>query len=384
MCRGFGRFAVLCASFAAGHAVPAGTAGPLRSDWSPRAPSAEVEKITIERVFGPEMPGRYKHPAAFTELANGDLYLVYYGGAGEYETDTAIYGSRRTPNSNEWSRPIAIADTPGRSDGNAVVWQAPDGIVWLFYVVRYGETWSDSRIKFKQSADGARTWTDSDLLTWERGTMVRARPIALTNGDYLLPVYHETGHDRERVAQDTTSFFLRYVREKKAWVETNRVRSRLGNLQPSVVQIDDRYLVAYCRRGGGYGGDPDGWLVRTESRDGGWTWSDGRDSAFPNPNAATDFIKLANGHLLLVFNDSHSDRMPLVAAVSTDRDQSYPHRRTLVDKPGDTAAYPMAVQTRDGKIHVVYTSDRRSVVNHAIFDESAIVASARSRQPKSP
>ena len=26
-----------------------------------------------ERVFGPEIPSRYKHPAALTELANGDL-----------------------------------------------------------------------------------------------------------------------------------------------------------------------------------------------------------------------------------------------------------------------------------------------------------------------
>ena len=26
------------------------------------------------------------------------------------------------------------------------VWQAPDGVVWLYYVVRYGDTWSSSRI----------------------------------------------------------------------------------------------------------------------------------------------------------------------------------------------------------------------------------------------
>ena len=254
--------------------------------------AAMAQEIIIERVFGPEQPGRYKHPSSLTELDNGDLYLVYYGGEGEYAGDTAVYGARRPAGSKEWTTPQIVADTPMRSEGNAVVWQAPDGVVWLFYVVRYGETWSTSRIKYKISRDGARTWSDSAMLAFEQGIMVRARPIVLNDGDYLLPIYHETGHDREEVGADTTSLFQRYVRDTNVWIETNRVRSRIGNLQPAVVQITDDYLVAYCRRGGGYDGRADGFIVRTESRDGGRTWSDGRDSPFPNPNAAVDFIKL--------------------------------------------------------------------------------------------
>ena len=37
--------------------------------------------------------------------------------------------------------PVPLARDPFRSVGNGVIWQAPDGLVWLFYVVRYGETW---------------------------------------------------------------------------------------------------------------------------------------------------------------------------------------------------------------------------------------------------
>ena len=97
----------------------------------PFAPAIGTDDITIERLFGPEIPGKYKHPASITELDNGDLYVVYYGGEGEYEGDTAVYGSRLARGSTQWTRPKIIADTPGRSEGNAVVWQAPDGIVWL-------------------------------------------------------------------------------------------------------------------------------------------------------------------------------------------------------------------------------------------------------------
>lgn len=333
-----------------------------------------ADDIFYERIFGQEQPGQYKHPASFTELSNGDLYLVYYGGGGEYEKNTAVHGSRLKKGEKAWSAPTVVADTPNRSDGNAVIWQAPDGLVWLFYVVRYSDTWSESRIKYKVSKDNAQTWSDSDMLTFDLGTMVRGRPITLNDGDYLLPIYHETGKDREIVGADTTSLFLRYSPKSGEWTETNRVTSRLGNLQPSVVQITDDYLVAYCRRGGGYGPLADGFVVRTESRDGGKTWSEGKDSQFPNPNAATDFIKLQNGHLLLVYNDNNEgDRNPLTVSISTDQDRSWPHRRNIVDDPKNEAAYPCAIQTRDGKIHILYTTDRRSVIRRAVFDESAIL-----------
>ncbi len=334
-----------------------------------------ADDVRIERVFGPELPDAYKHPVSITELANRDLYLVYYGGSGEYGDDTYVRGSRLTKGATHWTRPEIIADTPFRSDGNGVVWQAPDGIVWLFYVCRYGPTWSNSRIKYKISRDGAKTWSDSDMLAFEEGSMVRGHPIVLKGGDYLLPVYHETGNDREFVGPDTASFFFRKKKGSNEWIPTAKIHSKMGNLQPSVVQITDDYLVAYCRRGGGYGENDHGQLVRAESHDGGFTWSRGEDSQFVNPNAATDFIRLQNGHLLLVFNNNdHSERMPLTVAISIDGDRTWPYRRDIVNKPGDSAAYPTAIQTRDGKIHVVYTSERRTVVNHAVFDEKVILS----------
>jgi predicted neuraminidase len=338
-----------------------------------------ADDIVIERVIGPEVPGRYKHPATVAELANGDLYIAYYGGGGEYEQDTAVFGMRLVKGTKAWTRPEIIADTPNRSDGNAAVWQAPDGLVWLFYVTNYGPTWSSARVKYKISKDGAKTWSDSDVLAFEPGSMARSRPIVLADGDYLLPLYHETGEDRERTAPDTCSYFLRYSPKTTTWTPTNRIYSKLGNLQASPVQIDDNYLVCYIRRGGGFDPLPEGVLYRSESRDGGRTWSPGKETQFRNPNSAADFIKLTNGHLLLVFNDNNQgDRNPLTAAISIDNDKTYPYRRDLVNTPDDEQAYPSVIQTQDGKIHVVYTSSHRTVINHLACDESAILRSRSS------
>ena len=108
----------------------------------------------------------------------------------------------------------------------------------------------------------------------------RGRPIVLGDGDYLLPVYHETGEDRERTATDTCSFFFRYNGKTKTWTESNRIVSPNGNLQPAPARISDDYLVAYCRPGGDFEPNPKRFVIRSESRDGGRTWSKGQDSQF--------------------------------------------------------------------------------------------------------
>ena len=51
----------------------------------------------------------------------------------------------------------------------------------------------------------------------------------------------------------------------------------------------------------------------------------------------------------------------------------YPHRRHLAEGPG-SFAYPVAIQAQDGKIHVIFTSDSRTVIRRAGFP--SLIASA--------
>ncbi|MDZ4857694.1 MAG: sialidase family protein [Candidatus Hydrogenedentes bacterium] len=334
----------------------------------------ERDNIETYRVFGPEHPGLYKHPASITELANGDLYIAYYGGADEYATDTAVYGSRQKKGDTLWTMPEVIADTPDHGDGNPVIWQAPDGLVWLFYNNIYGTTWSDGRVLAKISKDGAMTWSDSIVINFERGSMVRGQPIVLNSGEYLLPLYHETGGDTEMTASDTMSYFMRYNPKDKTWTESSRIKSANGNLQAQVVQIDDNYLIAYIRRGGNFLPTEHGYAIRSESRDGGHTWSEGVDTPFKNPNSALDFIKLKSGNLLMVYNDNMNERTPLTIAISTDNDKTWAHSRNILG--GDnTFAYPYAIQRSDGKICIIYTTNARTTIMMSVFNESAIIES---------
>src|SRR5262249_58646636 len=118
-----------------------------------------------------------------------------------------------------------------------------------------------------------------------RGMMVRGRPVPLPNGASLLPIYHETGHDTESVGPDSTSLFLRYDTRERQWSESGRIRSKNGNIQPAAVALDDDHLIAFCRRGGGYGPGTSGHIIRSEAHDGGRARGGGGGSPFPNPNA---------------------------------------------------------------------------------------------------
>ncbi len=333
-------------------------------------PSFETNVETY-RVFGQEHPGPYKHPASITQLANGDLYIAYYGGANEYDKETAVYGSRKDKKGSDWSKPVPIASAPFQGVGNPVIWQAPDGLVWLFYNNQHGDTWSNARVMAKISEDGAKTWSDAFLIAMEEGSMVQGKPIVLNDGNYLLPMYHETGEDRERSAEDTCSYFLRYNPETHEWKETNRINSPTGNLQPQAVQLSDTELFCFMRRGGGYEPTTDGWMLRSTSSDGGYTWTDAERTEFPNPNSAISLIKLHNGDLLLVYNDNMNDRTPLTVAVSKDNGKTWPFKRNIAG--GDNSfAYPYAIQADDDKIYCVYTTNSRTTIMLAVFEEAAI------------
>jgi predicted neuraminidase len=360
---------------------------------SPRVQRSLPTEVVADRSVP---TGQYKHPAAVTELANGDLLVAWYGGDGEYAPNTGVYGvclpagnrnlgSNRQVASNRqgglgahWSTPVLLARDPFRSVGNPVVWQAPTingqpGWVWLFYVVRFGDTWAYSRIAAKVSKDGARTWSDASLISLDEGLLVRGKPITLSNGDTLLPVYREVAEDRESVGPDTVSLFLRHQPKDNTWTVSAPIRSAMGNLQPAPAEVAPGRLLAFCRRGGDYQPNPNGWVVYAESSDFGATWSPGRPLAphFPNPNASVELLALRNGHLLLVYNHSHGSRSPLSLALSEDGGKSWKVGLDIATGAQDYA-YPYAIQASDDRIHLVYTSHRRSQVNRAVFTEDEI------------
>ena len=117
----------------------------------------------------------------------------------------------------------------------------------------------------------------------------------LSSGRILLPLY-----------SDTYSFSLMAVSDDdgKTWYASEPLIG-FGNIQPAVLERKDGSLVAYMRENG----ITDKIRV-AESTDGGKTWGPVGELDMPNPGSGLDAVRLANGHWVLIYNDTGQGPQP--------------------------------------------------------------------------
>ncbi len=80
-------------------------------------------------------------------------------------------------------------------------------------------------------------------------------------------------------------------------------------------------------------------------------------------------MTLRDGRHLLVYNHTAHGRSPLNVAVSADG-QNWQAALVLEDEPGEYS-YPAVIQTRDGRVQITYTWQRRKV-RHVVVDPAAL------------
>jgi predicted neuraminidase len=159
-----------------------------------------------------------------------------------------------------------------------------------------------------------------------------------------------------------------------------------GNIQPTVLRRNDGKLVAYMRENG-----PGHRIRVAESKDDGLKWGPVGETQLPNPGSGIDGVRLADGHWVLVYNDSASSRASLAVSVSEDEGRTWKVTRHLERHAAGRYHYPAVMQGRDGAIHAIYScfiasderatkvgEERRSApvvakgIKHAAFNEAWI------------
>jgi predicted neuraminidase len=143
-------------------------------------------------------------------------------------------------------------------------------------------------------------------------------------------------------------------------------------IQPCVLTYPNGDLQILCRTRQNVVGQS--W-----SRDGGRTWSGLTGTDIPNPNAGIDAVTLADGRQVLVYNQSIREgdkkdpatfpkkRRILNVALSPDGHTWHPIMTLEDDVRGTEFSYPAVIQTIDGKVHVTYTWNRKSI-KHVMLD----------------
>lgn len=312
------------------------------------------------------------HAATIAALPDNNLLVSFYAGTVEKAKDITIFQCRYEANQAAWSAPsVAIAD-PDHSLGNPVLFPAPDGRLWLYYLVMHGRKWNTCSLHARYSTNQGETWIGDVEFEGSLGWTTRNNLIVMDNGEYLFPMCDEV---------EGYSFFLTSDDKGQHWTRHAPIRSEPHNLQPAVIQRADGDLLALIRTAG-----EGGRCWQATSRDRGRTWSDPTPGPFRNPNAAMAMIKLASGNLVAVYNDSDDRlyRTPLVISLSEDDGRTWPVTRILEDQQGKFTyrtdrtdnwdsiefSYPAIAQSEDGLIHVVYTNDSRRNIKHVALNEA--------------
>ena len=162
--------------------------------------------------------------------------------------------------------------------------------------------------------------------------MLRNKPIVLSTGRLILPMYHESTTTDQ---VNNYSFMLISDDQGQTWAPSGPIRSLPPNLQPTEIERADGSLLALCRYYVYPIPDARGRIWMSVSTDQGETWSEATRTSFPNPNSGADMVKTASGNLILAYNDATHTRTPLNLALSQDEGKTCPieshrdHRRPV-------------------------------------------------------
>lgn len=348
-----------------------------------------------------ETPGRNLIAVWYENGPNRDSY--YYGLDADKADNVRIGGSRFFQGDRGWRKTFVMADTYGISDNNPCMVVDGKDRLWLVYPTLIGvplRTWGSALLQYKVSSDyenpGKPRWDRESILVvhpngldevvarfadelrsgadrqnqneqraeWllERlsdpfarrlGWMPRAHPLAFLDGRVLIPFSNENFSVAAMALSGDGG---------ETW-EISQAVPGIGITQPSVVLTPSGRLLAFFRDS-----SRARRIMRSESEDGGYTWSSVTPTSLPNPGAGIEAVMLNNGYLAMIYNDKEkSPRDRLAVSVSTNEGRTWRWTRYLENRTGGRFDYPSLIQARDGTLHTTYSYNLKTI-KHVHFN----------------
>ena len=398
---------------AAGYKVfdraPASTFAVSATKTSPTSskPTIALRASRLDAQFASSNPGQAVHAPSVVELKDGSLRAVWFSGSREGAGDVTVQTAVMNPASQRWTPETTLFSRAQlerglwryvKKIGNPVMARAPDGSLHLWIVNVSLGGWAGSAMTWARSVDEGASWSTPKRLVTSPflniSTLVKGPPVAMADGSFSLPVYHEF----------ITKFGeVLHLNAQGQVIDKTRIPGSRTSLQPVVLVASPLEATAYMRAGQG------GKVVTSSTADAGKTWAQASAINLPNPDSALAGLVSSSGDKWLALNPTAqgrqslalfkanrlgsfeaakplfiegSDGLPssslpiaehaamlareLKAQGASDADSQAYVASAARQLCGATAcvqefSYPFLLQTRDGSLHLVYTWHRSRI-----------------------
>lgn len=302
------------------------------------------------------------HAATLVEFKPNQLMAAWFGGKYEGAKDVGIYFS--IYKEKKWSVPqLIIPPLMTQKDTlpcwNPVLFKSKSENLYLFYKVgKNPREWFGA---MTVSKDEGKTWSNPKYLPDGILGPIKNKPIEPISGEILC------GSSTESVEDNKWNVHVeKYTEATDSWEKIT-----IENPQDFQI-IQPTFLIHSPNRIQMLSRSKHNKLIATWSDDNGNTWKKTDSIAVVNSNSGIDAVTLSKKSFLLVNNplpqgkDWFNGRNVLDVEYSNDGIKW----QKLFDLENQTEgefSYPAIIQSSDGKIHVLYTYNRK-YIKHVAFE----------------
>lgn len=295
-------------------------------------------------------PWHYAREPILRRLAGGRLVCLHYaGGPTEPHDENVALVTRSDDDGDTWSAPEVLFRHPVRGVWVTELFTDAGDPCAFVHTLEAASHYCDLHTFRSFSRDGGLTWSEPATLPGGAGHVSVRQGLVLADGTWLFPVYWQEVVDGFAWQRPVDSA----ARKKRAWrFRCGVLRSEnagksftlhgwLGHpdyqlWEPNVALLGDGSLMMLMR----VSGVEPGVLWRSDSTDGGRSWSRPHPTDIPNPS--TKLTLLAHEGAVILLNNPAPEigrRKPLSLWVSRDDGATWPTRLVLADHPAGRGVY---------------------------------------------
>ncbi|HEY3332657.1 MAG TPA: sialidase family protein [Capsulimonadaceae bacterium] len=302
-------------------------------------------------IFHSDDNWQYGREPILRRLPDGSLVsLIYAGGPSEPHDENVVLITRSVDDGATWTKPEILFSHDARGVWATEMFTEGPRPFIIFYTLDAASHYLDLHA-FRSFYDSATaTWTEPSSMPSGLHSVNYRQGVVLADGSWLFPVYWEevlTGFNWQKEGKgfkphDGWQFIAGAVRSEdqgKTFSNHGYLKDERFLWEPNLVEVSPNHIVMLMRAEG----TP--WKYRSESLDGGRTWSPAVQSDIPCANSKITLLKWGE-RTILIHNPSDvpgwDHRTSLEIWVSDDGCKTWPIKRVLAKAvaPKQVLCYP--------------------------------------------